>query len=89
MREAEYVLPENISHAIIDIRKNYDSMCAHFTAQASISKVLTTHEMETQIEEIKRHNIDEAIECCNKIVKYTSFIESIMPSELNISKLSK
>lgn len=89
MREAEYVLPENISLAVIDIRKNYDSMCAHFTAPASISKVLTTHEMETQIEEIKRHNIDEAIECCNKIVKHTSFIESVMPTELNISKLSK
>lgn len=89
MREAEYVLPENISLAVIDIRKNYDSMCAHFTAPASISKVLTTQEMETQIEEIKRHNIDEAIECCNKIVKHTSFIESVMPSELNISKLSK
>lgn len=89
MREAEYVLPENISLAVIDIRKNYDSMCAHFTAPASISKVSTTQEMETQIEEIKRHNIDEAIECCNKIVKHTSFIESVMPSELNISKLSK
>lgn len=89
MREAEYVLPENISQAVIDIRKNYDSMCSHFTAPASISKVLTPHEMETQIEEIKRHNIYEAIECCNKIIKHTSFIESVMPSELNISNLSK
>jgi len=89
MREAEYVLPENISAAIIDIRKNYDSMCAHITAPASISKVLTTQEMETHIEEIKRLNINEAIACCNRIVKHTSFIESVMPVELNISKLSK
>lgn len=89
MREAEYVLPKNISLAVIDIRKNYDSMCAHFTAPASVAKVLTPYEMETQIDEIKQHNIDEAIACCNKIVKHTSFIESIMPSELDISELSK
>ena len=89
MREAEYVLPKNISSTVIDIRKNYDSMCTHFTAPASIAKVLTPYEMETKIEEIKRHNIDEAIACCNRIVKHTSFIENIMPLELDISELSK
>lgn len=89
MREAEYVLPENISRAIYEIRKNYDAMCFHFTTPASISKVLTKYEIETQLDQIKRNSIDEAIACCNNIVKHTSFIESVMPIELNISRLTQ
>lgn len=89
MREAEYVLPENISRSICDIRKNYDAMCFHFTTPASISKVLTKNEIETQLDEIKRDSIEQAIACCNRIVKHTSFIESVMPVELNISRLAQ
>lgn len=89
MREAEYVLPSNISSVVIDIRKNYDSMCAHFITPANISIVLTQHEMETRMNEIKKHNIREAIACCDRIVKHAAFLESIMPLELDISNLSR
>lgn len=89
MREAEYVLPKNISLSVIDIRKNYDSMCVHFTIPASVAKALTPSEIKTHMDEIKRDNINKAIVCCNKIIEHTSFIESIMPRELDISELSK
>lgn len=90
MREAEYVLPKNIFPTVLDIRENYDSMCAHFNAPAIITKLLTPQEIEKGVdEEMKLHEIDEAINCCDRIVKHTLFIESIMPSELDISEASK
>lgn len=89
MREAEYVLPKNISDVILDIRKNYDSMIAHFITPASIFRVLTPLEMNKELDEIKKDNINKAIECCNRIIEHTWFIENIMPRELNIAELSK
>lgn len=89
MREAEYVLPKNISNVILDVRKNYDSMNAHFITPATIYSVLTPFEMKNKLDDIKKDNINKAIQCCNRIVKHTAFIESIMPIELNISDLSK
>ena len=89
MREAEYVLPENISSVVIDVRSNFDSMAVNLITPASIAKVMTTQELATMLEEAKRANIDAAILNCKTIVKHTLFIESIMPKELDISSLSK
>lgn len=89
MREAEYVLPRNISEVVLDIRKNYDSMVAHFITPASIFRVLTPNEIGKEFEEIKKFNIKKASECCHRIIEHTQYIESIMPRELNIAELSK
>lgn len=89
MREAEYIISENISTTIIEIRSDFDKMISHFSTPLSISRIISESKTNIDIEQIKNENITAAIECCKRINKHSRFIESIMPVELDISKLSK
>lgn len=85
MREAEYILPDNISSVILDIRSHFDSLCCHFYTPSTLFNVLTEQEFKGIIE----NNVDEAIKDCDAIVGHTWFIETILPRELNIAGLNK
>ena len=89
MREAEYVLPSNISSVVIDIRKNYDSMCSNLMWADNYSKVLEENELEKLLKDEIKKSISIAIDCCKKINTHAKFIEEIMPRELDISNLTK
>ena len=89
MRESEYVLSKNIAHIVLDIRKNYDTMCTHFIAIKTYSNLYKESEIGILKELTKSFNIEKAVECCNNIVSQTSYIENVFPTELNISLLSK
>lgn len=89
MREAEYVLPRNISTIVTYIRRDYDSMCSNLMALVSISKMMAQNELEKQFKEVMKSNIEEALNCCRRINAHKQFIEAIMPEELNISELSR
>lgn len=89
MREAEYILPENISKTILEIRKHFDSMCYHLNIPNAISMVMTQYELETELEKIKVDNIEAALMDCDAIVNHAQFIESILPRELNIANLNR
>lgn len=89
MREAEYVLPSNISSIVVDIRKNYDTMCSNLMWVDNFSKILEENKLEQLIKDEIKKSIENAIECCKKINKHARYIENIMPVELNISDLSK
>lgn len=89
MREAEYVLPSNISSVVVDIRKNYDSMCFNLMWVDNYSKILEENKLEQLIKDDIKQSIEIAIECCKSINKHARYIEDIMPIELNISDLTK
>lgn len=89
LREAEYILPRNISEVLLDVRKNYDSMCANLIYLDHFSKIMTENELINEFESIKKISIDNALDCCRSIDNHAQFIERIMPEELSISNISK
>lgn len=89
LREAEYVLSSQIAHVVLDIRNNYDTICTHFIVINTFSKLDAEFVNGYAKEMTKSYNIEKIVECCNKIVNHTTYIENVFPKELNISLLSK
>lgn len=89
LREAEYVLSSQIAHVVLDIRDNYDTMCTHFIVINTFSKLDAEFVNGYAKELTKSYNIEKIVECCNKIVNHTTYIENVFPTELNISLRSK
>lgn len=83
LMEAEYILPSNISSTVLEINKIFDSMCSKLVFLGSFVNVLTPEE----IDEIKNHNLPQILEECKRINSKISFIQSLLPRELDISIL--
>ena len=89
LREAEYILPANIAIPVLEIRSCFDKVCANFNCLASIESILTSDELQTLFQGIKEDNVYSALSNCDKILSYVSYIESIMPVEINIANLNR
>ena len=87
--KAEYILPANIAIPVLEIRSCFDKVCANFNCLASIESILTSDELQTLFQGIKEDNVYSALSNCDKILSYVSYIESIMPVEINIANLNR
>ncbi len=89
LREAEYILPDNISKTILDIRSRFDDMCSNIISIETIEAVLTDIEKQELFPETKIKLLKVALSQCDEILSNVRFIESILPKELDISRLNK
>ncbi len=89
LREAEYILPENISVSILKIRTCFDSICSDFISLETIEAVLEDTHSQELFPETKRKILDSVFADCEKILSYVGFIESALPRELRIAGLNR
>ncbi len=89
LREAEYILPDNLANPILNIRELFDEMGSFFNILATMEAILTDNEMQTEFSEIKKRNISAALNNCDRILSYISFIEAELPNELRIAELNR
>ena len=85
LREAEYILPSNISSTVLEICRSFDEMCSSFLVMGSVEKIFD----DSKVQEIKLHNLNRIKERCKHIESKNSFIQSIFPSEINIGNLDR
>ncbi len=84
LREAEYILPNNISYTVLNINRQLDCVCSKFIEFGALKNILTEDEL---IKETIKQNISIIEEASRYISSKENFITSIMPNELNISNL--
>lgn len=84
LREAKYILPDNISPTVAMIEKMFDQICVSFSVIGTFNDFFTVEEY-TQI---KKYNIDLITENVKGINEKVGFIQSIMPKELDISRIA-
>ena len=89
LRESEYVLPDNISKSLLDIRTRFDLLYSNLHGLGALESLMTEIELQTVFIETKKGNIATALNECDKILSYRDFIESILPKELNIANINK
>jgi len=85
LREAQYILPKNISPTITEMYTCFDEICSSFMVFNSIDSLLADNE----ISKVKLHNISRIEENCNRINSKVNYIQSIMPTLLNITNLDE
>ncbi len=85
IRESEYILPNNISPTVYEILKSFDDICSKFIVFGTLNKILT----EEELAEMKTENIQSILHNFTYINSKVSFIQSIMPKELDISTLDR
>jgi len=85
LRESEYILPDDISGTVLRIMNEFNEMCFCFQSLKVIKKLAT----EQELDEIKKQHIDDGLRMCKEILKFVSFIESIMPTELDIATVNR
>lgn len=83
LREAEYILPDNISPTVAEITRMFDQICVSFSVIGNITNFVTNEEYS----EIKKHNLDMIAINVKGINEKVGFIQSIMPKELDISRI--
>lgn len=85
LREAEYILPKNVTPTVTKILVSFDDICSRFIAFKTFAAILTKDE----IEKIKIQNLLEIKKLCEEINSKVGYIQSIMPHELYISDLDR
>lgn len=85
MQEARHLFSEKSSRIILQIKKNYDDMCASLFLPQSIEKYLGPIELDEKVDEQKRYSLDRAINACNEILQHSKYVYEILPKEFNIS----
>lgn len=84
LREAEYIFPDNLSKAILDIRYHFDKLLCHISfIDSETIKMIAINDDE--ICEMNILHIDGAIEESAAILAYAAFVEENIPKELVIS----
>lgn len=83
LRESEYILPPNISPTILQIHRHLDEICSNFIALGTLQDIIPAE----LLDESKIEIISSIKGNCSEINTKVNFIQSIMPNELNISKL--
>ena len=89
LREAEFILPSNLSEPILKIRTCYDNMASDFISLGTIESVLTDIELEKVFPESKIEILQNAFKNCNEILSYVQFIEAALPKEIIIAGLNR
>ena len=84
-KQAEYIYPDNIYPSIKAISKDFDELAGNIGKFNLYPKILT----ENELKEEKKKLLEDIYTRVKNINSHVTFIESIIPHELNISNLEK